>query len=203
MKKNHTFSNISNKKPQKLIFTSIKTSTNRSPIRKNQISKIKKHSNIFNYEGLKTAIFKYNSLKYENKSINIEIPIKQNINKKNDSERKLISINDDEEENIKYISKLKEMNSNMDLILTGLKVNLGNNNNIKRKNIINVDNFIQQIDNIKEDSLSSDKKIDNNQQSESYEKSFSSLSITNFNFELIYKKKYYIDINKLSKNDKY
>lgn len=198
MKKNNTLSNISNKKPQKIIFTNIKTSTNRS-FRKNKNSQERKHSKIYNYEGLKTAVSKYNSHKLENKSIIIDIPIKQNINSKNDSDRK-INNNVNNDEKINYISKLKEMNSNMDLILTGLKDNLENNNN-KRKNFINIDNFIQQIYSQKENSQSSDEKRDNNIKNQFVEKSFSVMDVTNFNYEILNKKKYYIDINKLKRDD--
>lgn len=183
MKKTISFSNLSNKKLQKPIYTNIKTSTNRSS-KKNKTNKEKKHSKIFNYDGLKTAVYKYNSIKSDNKSINTEIPIKPNINLKNENE-----IKSNNEEKILYITKLREMNSNMDLILTGLKDNLENNKNIKRKNIINIDDFIEQIDNNKD------------LQKKYFENSFSFMNITNFHFEIIHKKKYFIDINKLNKDE--
>ena len=112
--------------------------------------------------------------------------------------------NFNEDENIKGIYKLKEMNSNMDLILTGLKCNLESGKNKKQKQIINYDIFIQQINtseqkNTTNDNNISDKENEFNNSSNGY---FSELSMNNFNFEIINRKKYFIDINKLDDEEK-
>ena len=58
-----TFS-IPNKKQNKINDIDIKTQTNRTSSKN---TKEKKHSKIFNYDGLKSAIFKHNSFKLEKK----------------------------------------------------------------------------------------------------------------------------------------
>ena len=187
--------NFANKIPIKINYTNIKTSTNRSS-NKNKVNKEKKHSKIFNYEGLRTAVSKYNSLKLENKYINTDLPIKPNKNNIDND----IKINDNKE-NMKSISKLKEMNNNMDVILTGLKDNLDNLTANKGKKYINLDNFMKQIDDNKDNSLLSDKII-NNLDKESLDNSFFNMSISNFNFEIKSNKKFYFDINNLKEEEK-
>ena len=180
---------INNKSPKKIIFSNNKTYTNRSA-KNTKTNKDKMHSEIYNYEGLQTAFCKYNSHRLENKSNNSEIPIR--LNKSPDIES---------DEKINYINKLKEMNSNMDLILIGLKGNLEGASNNKEKKIITVDNFLQKIDINKKKSLFSNIKA-NDIKKDSFEDSFSSMSVTNFNFEIINKKKYFIDINELNDEEK-
>ena len=180
---------INNKSPKKIIFSNNKTYTNRSA-KNTKTNKDKMHSEIYNYEGLQTAFCKYNSHRLENKSNNSEIPIR--LNKSPDIES---------DEKINYINKLKEMNSNMDLILIGLKGNLEGASNNKEKKIINIDNFMQKIDINKKKSLFSNIKA-NDIKKDSFEDSFSSMSVTNFNFEIINKKKYFIDINELNDEEK-
>lgn len=180
---------INNKSPKKIIFSNNKTYTNRSA-KNTKINKDKMHSEIYNYEGLQTAFCKYNSHRLENKSNNSEIPIR--LNKSPDIES---------DEKINYINKLKEMNSNMDLILIGLKGNLEGASNNKEKKIINIDNFMQKIDINKKKSLFSNIKA-NDIKKDSFEDSFSSMSVTNFNFEIINKKKYFIDIDELNDEEK-
>ena len=180
---------INNKSPKKIIFSNNKTYTNRSA-KNTKTNKDKMHSEIYNYEGLQTAFCKYNSHRLENKSNNSEIPIR--LNKSPDIES---------DEKINYINKLKEMNSNMDLILIGLKGNLEGASNNKEKKIINIDNFMQKIDINKKKSLFSNIKA-NDFKKDSFEDSFSSMSVTNFNFEIINKKKYFIDINELNDEEK-
>ena len=189
--------NIKNKKKEKdnISYTNIKTSVNNSA-KKNMKKKDRVHSSIFNYEGLKTAVSKYNnSIKSENKSINSENPIFKN--KNND----INSLNNNNSiEKIKSLSKLKEMNSNMDLILTGIKDELDCINNYNEKKNINLDKFIQQIDNKKDSSLSSDSYKNNKKQKSipSIYYSFSFMRINNFYFKIINKKKYIVNIDELS-----
>ena len=154
----------------------------------------KTHSKIFNYEGLKTVVSKYNSQKNENKNMNTNPITLQNSNLD-------INIKDDgNDEKRKTISNLKVINTNIDIILTGMKDNLQNNANNREKKLIKIDNFIQLIDN-KDNSLSSsDNNI--NIEKDSLNKIFHNMSITNFNFEIINKKDYLIDINKLNEEEK-
>ena len=159
--------------------------------------KVKNHLSIYNNEGLKTVVSKYNEIiKSDNKSSFSDVHNK-NIN--ND----INSINDSAEK-IKSITKLKEMNSNMDLLLTKMKDELDCiKNNRSEKNIINISNFIEQIDNKKDNNLSSEFNNNNKQESINYRDNSSSLmSITNFNFEIINKKKYLIDTKELNEEQK-
>ena len=169
-------------------------------VKSNKKSKLNKdknnktHSKIFNYEGLKTVVSKYNLQKNENKNMNTNPITLQNYN---------LDINikeDGNDEKRKTISNLKIINTNIDIILTGMKDNLQNNANNREKKLIKIDNFIQLIDN-KDNSLSSsDNNI--NIEKDSLNKTFHNMSITNFNFEIINKKDYLIDINKLNEEEK-
>ena len=182
----------------------------------NKISKIptykdknkRSHSQIFTYEGLNTAVYKYNCQKTDNKSNNntekVLIPNKNQKNNvhndlKNDKNNKI-------PEKKQYLSKLKKMNNNIDLILTGLKDNLENATNEKEKKIIQIDDFIEFIDSNTDKSLSSENNINNvnikNGYYKTLNKAFSFLKISNFNFEIINNKKYLIDINKLNEEEK-
>jgi hypothetical protein len=161
------------------------------------IEKERNHLSIYNNEGLKTAVSKYNEIiKSDNKST-FSDGHNKNIN--ND----INSINDSAEK-IKSITKLKEMNSNMDLLLTKMKDELDCiKNNRSEKNIINISNFIQQIDIKKDNNLSSEFNNNNKQESINFRDNSSSLmSITNFNFEIINKKKYFIDTRDLNEEQK-
>ena len=203
MKKINT---IPYKKQNKIIYTNIKTATGRTSTKNN---KEKNYSKIFNYEGLNTAIFKYNLCKSERKNLNNEVPPSpvKNLEKitiENSGFDNISNFNEDE--NIKCFSKLKVMNSNMDLILTDLKDNLENEICPKEKKLINYDIFIQQIDsnrqkNTTENNNNSNDK-ENNISNNSLNGYFSELSITHFNFEIINRKKYFLDVNKLDDEEK-
>ena len=157
----------------------------------NNIPKEECHSSVFSKEGLKTVIYKYNSIKSENKTMTTDYQLlsknTMSRNKKEEDIDKLTSL-----------TKLKELNSNMDLILTGMKDKLENN--------INNDNkiFMNQIKNDKSNivdinslnninSYNKYKNSDNfiyNKNKESSIKKYHNLSITNYNFSII--KKYLI-----------
>ena len=158
----------------------------------------KSHSFIFNYSGLNNVLCKYNSFKAENKNSANENRYLTNVQFQND---KKSMINNDKNS---CLTKLKEMNSDMDLLLTGIKSNLeGSSLNTENKNVnIYIFNQInnKNIKNIKYDHQ---KKDVINHNSFAYLKySFSFMKICNFNFEIINKKEHYINIEDLSENSK-
>ena len=158
----------------------------------------KSHSFIFNYSGLNNVLCKYNSFKAENKSSSNKNRYLTNEQFQND---KKSMINNGKNS---YLTKLKEMNSDMDLLLTGIKSNLeGSSLNTENKNVnIYIFNQInnKNIKNIKYDHQ---KKDVINHDSFTYLKySFSFMKICNFNFEIINKKEHYINTEDLSENSK-
>ena len=199
MQKRNSFNSNKKQKQTNNMKKQIYRSSNKKD---NHIPKEERHSSVFSKEGLKTLIYKYNSIKSENKTMTTDDQIlsknTMSRNKKDDSDK------------LTSLTKLKELN-NMDLILTGMKDKLENNMNNDKK-IFNADKFMNQIKNDRNnisdinDINNINNKIDINsyykyKNSENYNyiynnnnessiKKFHNLSITNYNFSII--KKYLI-----------
>jgi len=177
--------------------------------KENNIPKDERHSSVFSIEGLKAVIGKYNSIKSENKTMTTDDQILL-------SKNTISRIKKEDIVKLTSLSKLKELNSNMDLILTGMKDNLGNNMNNDKK-ILASDKYMNQIKNDNSDindinSMNSNiynnigiNSYYKNKNSEKYNyndnyiynmneetpiKKFHNLRITNYNFSII--KKYLI-----------
>ena len=192
-------------------------------LKRNYKKREKSHSSIFNYEGLKTALIRHHQknapikidskIKPKNKSPiiihrsvtptiyppqKIEKEVKPNVNnnKKNNTYVEVFNYNN----RLLNVTKLKEMNSDMDIILTGMKENLDSRKKVKGKNVISFDYFIGQINSEK----SKDDGVGGGweEASPDVDTSFSDMSISRFSFKIIDKKKYFIDINALGPDEK-
>lgn len=194
---NKRFSNVNKRLSVQVINknkSALRMSSNKI-ISKN--NKEKRHSSIFSTEGLNAIALKYNFLKLDNKSLNTE---EQMINSKSKSNK---SRNKNDSNSSTSLTKLRELNNNMDMILTGMKDNLQNITINSEKKIINAEKFINQFNKKNDknyllyDINSNDSEKDNN---ESSSIGFSFLSISNFSFSII--NKYLIYDNKLSEEQK-
>ena len=169
-------------------------------IPKKETNNRKSHSFIYNYSGLNNILFQYSSNKGDNKNIADEDSyITEDKNKVQKKSVEYIERNSS-------LTKLKEMNSDMDLILTGIKTNLEGSTINSDKNAINVDKFINQINNKYNNNPTFNNKIKKDAITKTYEYlkySFSYMKISSFNFEIINKKKHYINIDKLKEKSKY
>ena len=168
-------------------------------IPKKEINNKKSHSFIFNYSGLNNILQQYDSNKVDNKNTAIE---KSYIT---DDQNKVQKKSTGYIERNSSFTKLKEMNSDMDLILTGIKTNLEGSTINSDKKIINANRFINQINNKYNNSTFNNKRT-NDTIKNTYEYlkySFSYMKICSFNFEIINKKKHYININELKEKQKY
>ena len=189
--------NFNSDKKQRQTNKSKKKIYSPSNKKNNNIPKDEPHLSVYNKEGLKTVIYKYNSIKSENKTMTTDDQMlsKNTIsrNKKEDTDK------------LTSLSKLKDLNNNMDLIVTGMKDKSENNINIDNKiliddkfnqikngkNNISYINDINSINNL--NSYYKYKNSDNyifNKNIDSSIKKFHNLSITNCNFSII--KKYLI-----------
>ena len=166
---------------------------------KKEINNKKEHSFIFNYSGLNNILLKDNSNRMDNKNPSEEDSYL--IEEQRKTKAKSLRYTNKNSS----LTKLKEMNSDMDLLLTGIKTNLEGSTVNSEKKIINADKFINQIDTIKNINLSinNKNKIDTiNKAYEHLKYSFSYMKISNFNFEIINKRKHYINTNKLKEKEK-
>ena len=187
------FNKITTRKKYANKRTSKKTLASQKEI-KNKSS----HSSIFNYSGLNDVLFKYNSNKSGNKySADLDLNL---TNDQIKIQKRTIGFLDKNSS----LNKLKEMNNDMDLILTGIKTNLEGSTINSEKKIINADRFINQINennkNVKV--LYNNKNEEINKQYEHLKYSFSYMKICNFNFEIINKKKHLIDPDSLKEKFK-
>lgn len=169
------------------------------------INEKQSHSFIFNYSGLNNILLKYNSNMFDNKSFKEEESMRTG-NIKNYSYRKKRNDNKKrEKENITegiYSKKLKEINSNMNLLLSEIKSNLESpyiNSDIKQ---INADNFINQFNIQKFNNSSINNKNNDSRTFEYLKYSFSFMKICNFNFEIINKKNYILNVDNLNEEFK-
>ena len=166
---------------------------------KKKLNNRKSHSFIYNYSGLNNILFQYNSNKGDNKNTADEDSyITEDKNKVQKKSIEYVERNSS-------LTKLKEMNSDMDLILTGIKTNLEGSTINSDKKAINADKFINQINN-KYNNPTFNNKIKKDAITKTYEYlkySFSYMKISSFNFEIINKKKHYINIDKLKEKSKY
>ena len=200
--------NFNSDKKQRQINSSKKQIYRPSNKKENYIPRDEGHSSVFSKEGLKSIIYKYNSIKSENKTMTTDDQLlsknTMSRNKKEDSDK------------LTSLTKLKELNSNMDLILTGMKDKYENNMNNDKK-ILNADQFMNQIKNDKSNisdindiySISNMNSYYKYKNSDNYNnnynnnynyiynnnyelkiKKYHNLSITNYNFSII--KKYLI-----------
>ena len=129
--------NFNSDKKQNVVSNNKKQINRSSNKKDNNIPKDEHHSSIFSKEGLKTVIYKYNSIKSDNKTMTTDDQISKNTisrNKKEDIDK------------LSSLTKLKELNSHMDLILTGMKDKLDYNMNNDKK-IFTADKFMNQIKN--------------------------------------------------------
>ena len=136
---NKRFSNVNKRLSVQVINknkSALRMSSNKI-ISKN--NKEKRHSSIFSTEGLNAIALKYNFLKLDNKSLNTE---EQMINSKSKSNK---SRNKNDSNSSTSLTKLRELNNNMDMILTGMKDNLQNIKINSEKKIINAEKFINSI----------------------------------------------------------
>ena len=173
-------------------------STKKTVNLKKEIKEHKSHSSIFNYSGLNNALLKYNSYISDNKNTADEDQYLSNAYYKN-KKKSMTSIDKNSS-----LYKLKEMNNDLDLILTGMKSNLEGSSINSEKKIINADKFINQINNNNLNLIYNNKK-QNDTVSKSYEYlkySFSFMKICNFNFEIINKKNHFINTDELKENSK-
>lgn len=176
-----------------------KRSTIKKVPSKKETNNKKSHSFIFNYSGLNNALLKYNSNKDNKNTAEEKSYLTEEQNK---VQKKSMEYSDKNSS----LTKLKEMNCDMDLILTGIKTNLEGSTVNTDKKIINADRFINQINN---KNNKSNNLVFNNKRNEpsnkSYENlkySFSYMKICNFNFEIINKKKHFININEIKEKNK-
>ena len=187
------FNNINNRKKYSNQRASKKTVN-----LKKEKKKQKSHSSIFNYTGLNNALLKYNSYISDNKNTADEDQYLSNEYYKN-KKKSMTSI-----DKKSSLYKLKEMNNDLDLLLTGMKSNLEGSSINSEKKIINADKFINQINNNNLNLIYNNKK-QNDTISKSYEYlkySFSYMKICNFNFEIINKKNHFINSDELKENSK-
>jgi len=214
MQKRNNFN--SDKKQMQIPNNNNKKEITMSSIKKdNNIQKDERHSSVFSIEGLKAVIYKYNSIKSENKTMTTDDQILL-------SKNTISRIKKEDIVKLTSLSKLKELNSNMDLILTGMKDNLENNMNNDKK-ILASDKYMNQIKNDNSDIKdinSINSNINNNlginlyyknKNSEKYNsnyiynmneetpiKKFHNLRITNYNFSI--NKKYLIHSKDLNED---
>ena len=194
---------ISNKIKKRKIYANSRSFKTPSSLHKEMKDK-KSHSSIFNYSGLNNILLKYNSNAGDNKSTKAEVSqlVEDNNNKiENYSYQnyRRVKTKREKENTIDglYLTKLKEMNSNMDLLLTGMKSNLEGSSINSDIKVINADKFINQINKQKLNSLSINSNDNFDKTYENLKYNFSNMKICNFNFEIINKKNYIINIDKL------
>ena len=147
----------------------------------------KSHSFIFNYSGLNKILSKYNSNKVDNTKTSDENTYLSE--EQNKIKRKSMGFLDKNSS----LNKLKEMNSNMDSILTQIKTNLEGSTINSEKKIINADRFINPINTNKNTNSSINNKSKQETINKTYEylkHSFSYMKISYFNFEIRNKKKH-------------
>ena len=173
-------------------------SSKKGNIPKGEINNKRSHSFIFNYPGLKNILVKYNLNKGNKNITNGESFLSE---EPYEMEKKIIT------NTVRYdsLTKLKERNSEIDLILAGIKSNLEGSTINSEKKIINAESFINQITNNGNINLSFNNKSKNESINKSYDylkNSFSYMKICNFHFEIINKKKHFINIDDIKEKSK-
>ena len=154
---------------------------------KKETNNKKSHSFIFNYSGLNNALLKYNSNKDNKNTAEEKSYLTEEHNK---IQKKSIEYSDKNSS----LTKLKEMNCDMDLILTGIKTNLEGSTVNTDKKIINADRFINQINN---KNNKSNNLVFNNKRNESSNKSYENLK-----YSFSYMKIHFIHINEIKEKNK-